>query len=114
MPTIHRCYFNMKNLILIIVLIFVTNAFAEARTFKAVVRTENNRATEEMIELENLISDTSFDGEHFRIVKGKSDEAIGVGGRVAGAINAAPGPSDLHDYKIGDAFGHGKGAHEFR
>jgi hypothetical protein len=66
----------MKNLILIIALIFVTNAFAEARTFKAVVRTENNRATEEMIELESLISDTSFDGEHFKIVKGKSDEAI--------------------------------------
>ncbi len=66
----------MKNLILIIALIFVTNAFAQARKFKAVVRTENNRAAEEMIELENLISDTSFDGEHFKIVKGKSDEAI--------------------------------------
>jgi len=66
----------MKNLILIIALIFAANAFAQARTFKAVVRTENNRATEEMIELENLISDTSFDGEHFKIVKGKSDEAI--------------------------------------
>lgn len=66
----------MKNILLILALFFVATTFAQARTFKAVVRTENNRATDEMIELEDLISDSSFDGKYFKIVQGKSDEAI--------------------------------------
>lgn len=66
----------MKNLILIIALFFIATTFAHGRTFKAVVRTEMNRAQEEQVVLQDLISETSFDGMHFKIVKGKSDEAI--------------------------------------
>lgn len=66
----------MKNLILILALFFAVTSFAQARTFRAVVRTESNKATEEQVVLLNLESKTSFDGTHFKIVKGKSDEAI--------------------------------------
>ncbi|MBA2405225.1 MAG: hypothetical protein H0V66_10675 [Bdellovibrionales bacterium] len=66
----------MKNLLLVTALFFIVTSFAQARSFKAVVRTENNRAQEQMIELEDLISEDSFDGQHFKIVKGKSEEAI--------------------------------------
>ena len=71
-----RCYFNMKKLFLFILSLLTLNAFASARTFKAIVRTESNAAKEAMVELEDLTSETSFDGKHFKIVKGKSDEAI--------------------------------------
>ena len=73
---IQRCYFNMKNLFLFILSFVTFTTFASARTFKAIVRTESNAAKEAMVELEDLISENSFDGKHFKIVKGKSDEAI--------------------------------------
>lgn len=66
----------MKNLILIIAFFLIATSFSHAKSFKVVVRTENNRAAEEMVELEDLLSETSFDGTYFKIVKGKSDEAI--------------------------------------
>lgn len=66
----------MKNIILIIAFFIIATSFSHGKSFKAVVRTENNRATEEMVELEDLVSDSSFDGKYFKIVKGKSDEAI--------------------------------------
>ena len=71
-----RCYFNMKKIFLFILSFVTFTTFASARTFKAIVRTESNAAKEAMVELEDLISETSFDGKHFKIVKGKSDEAI--------------------------------------
>jgi len=66
----------MKNLILIIILFLIATNFAQARVFKAVVRTESNRAHQEDVVLQDLISETSFEGKHFRIVRGKSNEAI--------------------------------------
>lgn len=66
----------MKNLLIILAFIMLATSYAQARSFKAVVRTENNRATEELVELEDLISDTSFDGKYFKIVVGKSNEAV--------------------------------------
>lgn len=66
----------MKLLMLLLVSLLVTHNFAQAKSFKAVVRTENNQAKEEVVELEDLISETSFDGKYFKIVKGKDNEAI--------------------------------------
>jgi hypothetical protein len=66
----------MKNLMLILALFLIATSFAQARTFRAVVRTESNQAKEEQVVLQDLESKTSFDGTHFKIVKGKSDEAI--------------------------------------
>lgn len=66
----------MKNFILIIVLFLFATNFAEAVSFKVVVRTENNRAKEEDVELKDLISKTSFEGKYFKIVKGKESKAI--------------------------------------
>ena len=66
----------MKNLMLLLALFLIATSFAQARTFRAVVRTENNQAKEENVVLQDLESKTSFDGMHFKIVKGKSDEAI--------------------------------------
>lgn len=66
----------MKKIFLIFISMFVFATLAEARSFKAVVRTENNLAKEDSVELEDLISDTSFDGKYFKIVEGKNDEAI--------------------------------------
>lgn len=71
--TIHRCYFNMKTL-LFIALLIPTLSFA--RTFEALVRNDSKKPEIEQVELEDLISDESFDGEHFKIVKGKSQEAV--------------------------------------
>lgn len=66
----------MKNLIMFACLFLALSTLVEARTFRAVVRTESNQAKEESVELEDLTSETSFEGTHFKIVKGKSGEAI--------------------------------------
>lgn len=65
----------MKNLTLISALLFIST-LAQAKVFRAVVRTENNQAKEQMVVLQDLVSETSFEGMHFKIVKGKSNEAI--------------------------------------
>lgn len=67
----------MKTLILI-ALIIPSFSYAQLsqRTFEAVVRTDDNKPVVENVVLTDLISNDSFDGEHFRIVKGKSDDAI--------------------------------------
>ena len=66
----------MKNLLIILAFIIVATTIVEAKSFKVVVRTDNNRADEQFVELEDLISEKSFDGKHFKIVLGKSDDAI--------------------------------------
>lgn len=66
----------MKNFILATILLGSTSAFAYERAMDAVVRTESNKARIEEIILKDLISPDSFEGEHFKIVKGKSDEAV--------------------------------------
>jgi hypothetical protein len=77
MKTIQRCYSNMKTIILISLFAPILS-FAQVtqRTFDAVVRTEDNLPAIEQVVLRDLISHDSFDGEHFRIVKGKSNEAV--------------------------------------
>lgn len=72
-----RCCFNMKNLILLALLV-PSFSFAQVteRSFEALVRNDNERPEIEQVVLKNLVSNDSFDGEHFRIVKGKADEAI--------------------------------------
>jgi hypothetical protein len=69
--------------------IFIFSAYAEARTFKAIVRTESNRAKEELVSLEDLVSETSFDGKYFKIVKGKADDAVAFGADEALVFRAA-------------------------
>lgn len=66
----------MKNLLIILAFIIVASSVAQAKSFKAVVRTDNNRADEQLVELEDLTSETSFDGKHFKIVLGKSNDAV--------------------------------------
>ncbi len=67
----------MKNLILLTLFLPLT-AFAQvtARTFEALVRNDSERPEIREVVLPDLVSNDSFDGEHFKIVKGKSDEAI--------------------------------------
>ncbi len=67
----------MKNLILF-VFIFSTQVFSQVteRSFEALVRNDNKKPVIEEVTLTDLISNDSFDGEYFKIVKGKSDEAI--------------------------------------
>lgn len=64
----------MKKLFLATLILSTT--FVEARSFKAVVRSNFNRADEAMVELKDLTSDKSFDGKYFKIVLGKGDEAV--------------------------------------
>jgi hypothetical protein len=68
----------MKKLILLSLFIFSASLFAQSldRRVEALVRTEKNRPVVDEVVLTDLISSESFDGLHFKIVKGKSDEAI--------------------------------------
>lgn len=67
----------MKTL-LFITLVLPTIAFAQVteRTFEALIRNDNKRPEVGEVVLTDLISNDSFDGEHFKIVQGKSDEAV--------------------------------------
>ncbi len=66
----------MKNLILLLVGLFSFQAFAVDVTMEALVRSENDQPRKENVVLTNLVSEDSFDGEHFKIVKGKSEQAV--------------------------------------
>jgi len=65
----------MKNKFLLLLVFIPFSAFSQG-TFDAVVRTDSNKAVVEKVLLEDLISEDSFDGKYFKIVKGKSDEAL--------------------------------------
>jgi hypothetical protein len=67
----------MKTL-LFFVLLISSFSFAQVteRTFEALVRNDSKRPDIGPVVLLDLISNDSFDGEYFKIVKGKSDEAI--------------------------------------
>ncbi len=67
----------MKTL-LFLTLLVPTLTFAQVteRTFEAMTRTEDNKPVVGDVVLTDLISNDSFDGEYFKIVKGKSEEAI--------------------------------------
>jgi hypothetical protein len=66
----------MKNLILLFLVSISFCSLAWARSFEAVVRTGMNQAKIQPVELPDLISDSSFEGRYFKIVKGKSNEAL--------------------------------------
>lgn len=65
-----------KLLFAAIILPTLTFAQVTSRTFEALVRNDNKRPLVSHVVLTDLISNDSFDGEFFKIVKGKSDEAI--------------------------------------
>lgn len=67
----------MKKIILF-VLFISTQVLSQVteRSFEALVRNDNKKPLIEDVVLSNLISNDSFDGEYFKIVKGKSDEAV--------------------------------------
>ncbi len=67
----------MKNLLLFTLLLPLTAlAQVSERTFEALVRNDSERPEVRPVVLPNLVSNDSFDGEYFKIVKGKSDEAV--------------------------------------
>lgn len=67
----------MKTLLLLTLLVpTLTYAQVTERTFEAMTRTESNKPVVEDVVLTDLVSNDSFDGVHFKIVKGKDDEAI--------------------------------------
>lgn len=80
----------MKTL-LILTLILPTLAFSQVteRSFEALIRNDNNRPVMDEVVLTDLVSNDSFDGEHFKIVKGKSDEAIRFDAEEALSLRAA-------------------------
>lgn len=68
-----------KTIILVLSLFYVTNLLAvENLSFLVLERkTKSNKTFYKRVSLEDLESSSSFDGKYFKIVKGKSDEAIG-------------------------------------
>lgn len=79
----------MKKLNLILGLFVTLMLNAQARTFNAIVRSDLNRAVEGQVELEDLISETSFDGKFFKIVLGKAEEAVKFDADAATLLRAA-------------------------
>jgi hypothetical protein len=80
----------MKTLLLL-TLVVPTLSFAQVseRSFEAMTRTESNKPVVEEVVLTDLVSNDSFDGEHFKIVKGKEEEAIKFDGDEALTFRAA-------------------------
>jgi hypothetical protein len=68
----------MRNLMITLFFLFgVFPALAGIqREFLAVVRSDKDKAIEKEVLLTDFISDSSFDGKYFKIVLGKSEEAI--------------------------------------
>ena len=64
----------MKTFLLLIILTITQSALA--RKFVVVERSENNKQIYQSVELQDLESTDSFDGKYFKIVKGKSNEAV--------------------------------------
>lgn len=66
----------MRKILIGALLLNTFSAFAYEHSFDAVVRNERNKAIIEEVALKDLISPDSFEGEHFKIVIGKSNDAI--------------------------------------
>lgn len=68
----------MKTNLIITTLLLtnITLASAFEHRTEVVTRNDKNKPVVEEVVLENLVSTESFDGEYFKIVKGKSEEAI--------------------------------------
>ena len=81
--------YNMK-LITIIYIFFLTNeVFASMIKKDALVRDENFNPVVKQVLLTDLTSESSFEGVHFKIVQGKSDEAIRFDSDMATQLKAA-------------------------
>lgn len=81
----------MKNLILLALIVVPTLTFAQVseRSFQALVRTDDNMPVVEAVVLKDLTSNDSFEGEHFKIVRGKSEEAVKFDAEEAIRLRAA-------------------------
>lgn len=66
----------MKTTILLLLSLITTQAFSAEKVTLALVRSENGYPQTENVTLTNLVSEEAFDGEFFKIVKGKSNDAI--------------------------------------
>jgi hypothetical protein len=77
----------MKTFIILLGLFFFQLSLAAE--FEAVVRTKNNRPKIEQVQLSDLESDSAFDGKYFKIVKGKSNDAISFNADQALVLRAA-------------------------
>lgn len=61
---------------LLIIFIFTFSTLSLAQVFQVVERSEKNKQVFKKVKLTNLLSDNSFDGKYFKVVRGKSSEAI--------------------------------------
>ena len=68
----------MKTKLLLVTLLVPTLSFAQSleRKMEALIRTEKNKPVVTDVVLKDLTSAEAFEGEHFKIVHGKGDEAI--------------------------------------
>ena len=66
----------MKTSILLLLSLLSLPAFSAEKVTEALIRAENGYPQTGNVTLTNLVSDEAFDREYFKIVKGKSDEAI--------------------------------------
>lgn len=66
----------MKNLIILAFLIPSVSFSAVERNFEVLLRNDIKRPDIEKVKLPDLVSEESFDGKYFKIVKGKEDNAI--------------------------------------
>lgn len=66
----------MKTLIILAFLIPSISYSAVERTFEVLLRNDIKRPDIERVKLPDLVSEESFDGKFFKIVRGKDDEAV--------------------------------------
>lgn len=66
----------MKTTILLLVGLFSFSAFSSEKVMEALVRTNDGYPETGNVTLTNLVSEDSFDGEFFKIVQGKSQDAV--------------------------------------
>ncbi len=66
----------MKMFIVCLISLFATQVFAETIYKEAVTRDENYKVKIKLVLMKDLISENSYDGKYFKIVHGKSNEAI--------------------------------------
>lgn len=66
----------MKTLFLSLILALPSISFALERDVHALIRNDDNKPVTGMVTLTNLVSADSFDGEFFKIVKGKEKDAV--------------------------------------
>lgn len=68
----------MKTKLLLVTLLVPTLSFAQSleRKMEALIRTEKNKPVVTDVVLKDLTSAEAFEGEHFKIVRGKGEEAI--------------------------------------